>query len=177
MLPSFTTVEWAIILGGLVSSATLIFVFLDFYWSHIQTKRSDISIRPSTSRESNHNSSYNKNTVRSPCTLVNDGKRSGVIRAKECDIILYTSGKEYSWSGMQEMDEHQRPFVTIDHLENRSVPANSTIEASVKFGTRNVERLNSSIEDAESIELNVTVDVEDNVGHYQIQYSDEIELV
>ncbi|NIB99386.1 hypothetical protein [Halobacterium sp. R2-5] len=176
MIPSFTTVEWAIIGGGVVSSATLVFVFLDFYWSHIVTERSNISIRKSLSRESNHNSTGSKSRIYSPCTLANEGKRSGVVRAKNARLRFEPSGTEFTWEEMEELESNQTPYMKIQGLDNNSVPADSTVEASVRFGTRSIERLNSLMESQESIMISGVIDVEDNQGHYQIDYADKIEL-
>lgn len=174
MIPTFTPVEWAIIASGAFSLATLVFVVLDLYWSHIATKRSDISIRPSSSRNSSHYSRDNR--ISSPCTLINEGERSGVVRAKDANIRLEPSGSEFSWREMQEMESSSPPLVTIDHLDNHSVSANSTLDATVKFYARGTEKLHSLMEDGDSLEISATIDVEDNVGQYQIQYSDEIDL-
>jgi len=171
---TLTLVDWAIIVSMAASAITLVIVGADFYQSHLKTKRSDVSARPSNSRDANA-SLRRKSTIWSPVTLANEGERSGVVRARQCDIQVQPSERKFSWRELQNMSENSSPYVYLDQLDNFSVAANSTNEARVKFGTRGIEQLESILDDADQIEISVVVDVEDNIGHYHIGYSDTIQ--
>lgn len=176
MIPSFTPVEWAIVGGAIVSSVTLIFVFLDFYWSHLATEKSDVSIRKSASRGSNHSRTPDRHRVSSPCTIANEGKRSAVVRATRTDIEFEPSGTEFSWEEMKRIEPHKNPSVAIRNVDDNSISADSTVEGIVWFHSQRIERLNSLMDSQKHISLDVVIDVEDNRRHYQINYSDKIEL-
>ena len=176
MIPSFTTVEWAIIVGGVVSSITLIFVFLDFYWSHIVTEKSDVSVRSSASRDSYISPLPEQYRVESLCTIANEGNRSAVVRASKADIRFEPSGTELPWEEMKEIVSDKKPSLKIKQIENNSISGDSTVEGTIEFSTHGIERLNSLIESQESITLDVVINVEDNEEHYQIDYSDKVEL-
>lgn len=77
---------------------------------------------------------------------------------------------------MSEIEESSNPTVSIRHLENRSVSPNSTTEAQIQVNLGKMEAIRSMLQDHENVRIKASIDVEDNVGHYQIQYSDNVEL-
>jgi len=198
MFPDFSPVDWAIVIGTIVSSATLIVVSFDFYWSYIATKRSDISARVSSFREPTARTNGNRSEIYSPCTLANEGEhsgvvhgaalaleadtlanegeRSGVVRAQEADIQFEPSGEELQWAEMKNTEERRGVVVSIDHLDNRSVSPHSTAEARLKLNARRFDPVIDLMDEEEAIQIQFQIHAEDNEGHYEVSYSDKIGL-
>lgn len=175
MLPQLTPVNWAIIIGTVVSSATLLLVSFDLYLSHFKTKRSEVSLRVSQARTEYIKYRNNETNFNLPCNFVNTGKRSAVIRAKAVKLRFEPSGEVLEWSDLQGIDP-QDPYVATKHIDNHSVPAESTVEATLKFGTRDAELVETKIEDSERLGITYFVDVEDNEGHYDIELEHTFDL-
>ncbi|TKX53026.1 hypothetical protein EXE44_15830 [Halorubrum sp. SS7] len=126
MLPDLTFVEWAIVGSMVVSSVTLLIVGADFYQSHLKTKQSDVSVRASNSRDS-YSNTRSKSRFSSVVTLANEGDRSAVIRAKQADIEFNPSGQTYSWEELQAIEAPNGPYVSIQNVEDNSLPPHSAV--------------------------------------------------
>ncbi|QKY18312.1 hypothetical protein [Halorubrum sp. CBA1229] len=112
--------------------------------------------------------------VFSPATLANEGERSAVIRIKGAKIRFEPSGTEFSWEELQTLENV--PRLKLNHLDNNSLTANSTDEVAISFKTGHNQTLESLFLDEDEFHIDAIIDIEDNVDHYEIEYSDRVEF-
>jgi hypothetical protein len=159
----------AVIIGAVVSAFTLLIVLVDYYKSHIQTKRSRIEAVPRTG-ENKITGNAERFTISLKVGFNNEGQRDGFVIPKEVKYIeVRGNGSSSTFT-----DFNLRNFYLEKSGESR-VPPSSNITGTLTIDIEDNTELGKSFSASSETEVSIIFLIEDNEGSYSIEHSDIID--
>lgn len=168
IIPVLTPVEWAIIIGAVISTITLLIVFLDFWITHLKTKRSSVNIDEYEQKEADLTRGNETRYLGSVYYKIsNSGERSAVI--SDIDIELTDL-----------IGSHDKEKVEFDNRMAGDVNVNSELKPESTYRISPTFEIEASdfrvLLESKEATVRVTLGIEDNIGAYDSSQESVVKL-